>query len=770
MVSERLSKVSFGEALNEIFHNDLPVYVSTDAILHAFHISYDRILRDLEVELLIPKVSALLDLLHSKMPELHQRYQSNPQMNVMLRDVDVYITVGRKLFNNSAQPYYTENSAWIENILSNIYEEEPVSDTLFSSTCKVIDWSQFKPRGHYVDFMIPELSEYFRVMMWLGRIELYLIKPVSSYPCPKQTNEDIQRQIIDAMLIEELFDIAQASDEYEYINNILKYFVGEQDNVTFPHLTFLKEAVQLQQASDLLDTLKLKEFQDTLKNQSFANQLILSQILFQGNWLTPETIVPASAFMLFGQRFVIDSYVTAGVVFDKIYYNGEKICRLFPSTLDPMFALGNDAAAQLIKDELEQFHYSTNLAAARYLIDSFDPEYWKSSIYNYWLGSIRKLNPPDSRDNLPSFMKTAAFWQKMLNTQLSSWTQLRHDNLLYAKQSYTGGTICSFPYSYVEPFPEFYFALRDFASESISYFQQLNWNAGRVTDYMNDLKNITDTLGTIAQKELDGIELSQAEKDFLKMMLYPQTVNSGVPPYSGWYPRLFYRDFEYSSTSVGTNAGLLDAEYIAADIHTTPTDCFGGIYGWISHVGTGKINMAVFIAELPGEQLTAFIGPVMSFHEYRTDNFFRISDEEWKETYLNLSQRPDWVNIYLADSTGDSRGEGATLITSVYEDPDNTEIPKSHLIVNHYPNPFNPSVTINFTIPYDLTNSLTELVVYDITGQKIKTLVNDVLQSGNYFTRWDATTDNGSGVSSGIYFYVLNVGSRQVSGKMIYQK
>src|SRR5690606_17036394 len=117
MVSERLSKVSFGEALNEIFHNDLPVYVSTDAILHAFHISYDRILRDLEVELLIPKVSALLDLLHSKMPELHQRYQSNPQMNVMLRDVDVYITVGRKLFNNSAQPYYTENSAWIENIL-----------------------------------------------------------------------------------------------------------------------------------------------------------------------------------------------------------------------------------------------------------------------------------------------------------------------------------------------------------------------------------------------------------------------------------------------------------------------------------------------------------------------------------------------------------------------------------------------------------------------------------------------------------------------------
>ena len=48
-------------------------------------------------------------------------------------------------------------------------------------------------------------------------------------------------------------------------------------------------------------------------------------------------------------------------------------------------------------------------------------------------------------------MQTAAFWQKMMNTQFSSWTELRHDNLLYAKQSYSGGTICSYPYGYVEP-------------------------------------------------------------------------------------------------------------------------------------------------------------------------------------------------------------------------------------------------------------------------------------------------------------------------------
>lgn len=49
MVSERLSEPAMGQALLDIFQKDLPVFVSTDAILHAFHISYDRILKDVEL-------------------------------------------------------------------------------------------------------------------------------------------------------------------------------------------------------------------------------------------------------------------------------------------------------------------------------------------------------------------------------------------------------------------------------------------------------------------------------------------------------------------------------------------------------------------------------------------------------------------------------------------------------------------------------------------------------------------------------------------------
>lgn len=767
MVSERLKRISFGESLLEIFNQDFPVFVSTDAILHAFHISYDRILTDMEVGLLEDRLTELLWNLRNSMNQLHNNYGSNPEMITMLKDVDVYVTVPLLLLEENVQPYYSENNLMIDSILNWIDNEQGgISSTIFSSTCRVMDWSQFKPRGHYVYNPSTQinLEGYFRAMMWLGRIELYLIAP-SSHPvqCSNQKFQDIQRQAIDAFLIDELFDIANAKPIYEEMENILKFFVGESDNVTLDNLDYLKQAISLNSPTELLDSLKMVEFQDTLKNQAFAYQLILSQILFS-NPMSPDTILPASAFMMFGQRFVIDSYVTGSVVYDRIKYFGVKICRLFPSTLDVLFSIGNSASAQLLIDELNVFHYSTNLAALRYLIDHYDQNFWGSSIYNYWLNLIRKLNPPEDRSTFPEFMKTAAFWQQKMNTQLASWTELRHDNLLYAKQSYTGGTVCSYPYSFVEPFPEFYSTLNDYSNEALNYFTSLNFPdpviKNKIIHYFGRCKGITDTLKIICEKELAGIPFNSGEQSFLAGMIY-QTGQSGVS-LDGWYPNLFYDDVFRGEWGY---EGLMESDHIVADIHTTPTNCSGGSIGAISHVGTGNINLGVFITENHLGELTAFVGPVMSYYEYRTTNFLRLTDDEWENTYLQSALRPEWVNIYLADSLGQSRGSGTTLITSVEQDI-NPIIPQSQILLNNYPNPFNPYTIISFSIPYDLTNSFVELKIYDINGSLVKTLVNENLPAGNYLTKWEGDNISGTKVSSGIYIYSIRVGDRAVNNKM----
>ncbi len=635
---------------------------------------------------------------------------------------------------------------------------------LFSDHCLTYDWSQFKPRGHYVSPLFPELAKYFRCMMWLGRMEIYLIKPnENSGNCGQQTFEDVQRQIIDAYLIDELFNMAYVYDQYHEVENILEYFVGKQDNVTLDNLDYLKNAVQIDSASQFLDSSKVVLFQDSLRNQSFAHQLILSQLL-NGNPMTPDSIIPASAFMLFGQRFVIDSYVTGSVVYDRIKYLGQDVCRLFPSTLDPNFALGNNSAAQLLQDELNQYHYSTNLAALRYLIDSYSSDYWESSLYKFWLNGIRKLNAPEDRSNLPEFMRTAAFWQEKINTQLSSWIELRHDNLLYAKQSYTGIPICSFPYSYVEPFPELYNDLKNTGNSALNYFQSLNFTdyniKQNIVDYFSRLADITDTLSIISQKELDNTSLNSDETTFLQNMLYYMPYYTGDTVYTGWYPELFYQDFAFE------NDGFMGKNYLVADYHTTPADCGGSMIGWVLHAGTGPFDVGVFNAEIPGSgEECSFIGPVLSYREYTTTNFLRLTDDEWKDSYMYLSNRPDFVNLYLADSSGNSRGSGRELITDV-KTIQNRNIPLTHLVVKNYPNPFNPSTIISFTIPVDLSNKNAELIVYDIQGRVVKHLINRELPTGTYLAKWNSKNDSGTPVASGIYIYRLKIADRQAVGKM----
>lgn len=769
MVSERLSRNTFGESFLEIYQNDLPVFISTDAILYAFHRSYDRILRDVELGFIIPSLRILLEQMHSQLAALNNAYGSNQQMLTMLFDVDIYLTVARKLLDENVIPFYPQNQQFIDSLLTFIFAEKVKDVFLFSSNCKRLDFSQFKPRGHYVDEQYPILEKYFRTMMWLGRTEIYLFPPSTKpyYPCLPQTNEDIQRQIIDAVLISELFEISNASQHYFNIESVLRFFVGNSDNVTLENIQWIKQAINLQDASTLLDSNVCKLFQDSLKDQPFANQLILSQILRGGKLFEPDSVVPASAFLLFGQRFVIDSYVTASVVFDRIFFNGEKVCRLFPSTLDPIFALGNNAAAQLLKPELDQFNYSSNLAALRYLIDSYGTDFWDSTIYNMWLNGIRNLNPPFNRDNLPAFMQTAAFWQQKLNTQLASWAQLRHDNLLYAKQSYTAGTVCSYPFAYVEPFPEFYAGLNHLANTAYNKIGQLNFLEGSfkqsILNYFEYFGSVMDSLGIIAQKELSNIPLSANEEIFLKKIMYDQYPGSGTPPYAGWYANLFFND-------PSGDDGLMKKDHIVADIHTIPTNCGGAFVGWVKHVGTGQINLGVFITPNSTNQNIAYVGPFLSYYDYTTTNFLRLIDQEWESTYLQNALRPNWVNIYLADSSGSSKGEGQSLITSIYDFDGAVLNSNDFVIAGNYPNPFNPETIIWFKIPSQLTNSFTELSIYNLNGELVKLLLNEELSSGNYLVKWNGHDSNGKEVSSGVYFYHLKVADKITTGKMMLMK
>lgn len=224
----------------------------------------------------------------------------------------------------------------------------------------------------------------------------------------------------------------------------------------------------------------------------------------------------------------------------------------------------------------------------------------------------------------------------------------------------------------------------------------------------------------------------------------------------------FYRNDEYLEDS-----GLMHSDHIVADIHTTPTDCCGNMHRWISLVGTAPVNFGIFVTLWVDGELTAFAGPVMSYYEDRTENFLRLTDDEWDNSYLQSATRPDWVNIYLADTTGNSRGSGSTLLTSVESSGNPTPVYNYEIKISNYPNPFNLSRLISFTVPSKLTNQNVQLAVYDISGQLITELVNQNLPSGNYIYRWEATNSVGDNLTSGVYFYRISIADKTKSGKMI---
>ncbi|MBN2012676.1 T9SS type A sorting domain-containing protein [candidate division KSB1 bacterium] len=98
---------------------------------------------------------------------------------------------------------------------------------------------------------------------------------------------------------------------------------------------------------------------------------------------------------------------------------------------------------------------------------------------------------------------------------------------------------------------------------------------------------------------------------------------------------------------------------------------------------------------------------------------------------------------------------------------DNGTLPTEFKLYNNYPNPFNPSTQIVFDIPKAAD---VQLAVYNVMGQKIRTLVTGNQAAGQYKTTWDGMNDQGLAVASGVYFYRIQAGDYVKSHKMMFVK
>jgi hypothetical protein len=658
VVSERLGGANFGELFYRIYSRDLPIFISSDALLHAWHRSYDAMLQETEESYLAPSLADILSAMAEAVPESRRLYGEGP-LAVCLADADYFLAVARSLL--TGQP-----------VKSALGQEERVGEALKACAAlrlqtfplfgreRSMDFSQFKPRGHYESS--EPLQKYFRAMMWCGRIDLR----VAGTP-----EESSPRELGAAIVLQDLLRRSGRWERWQQFDHVLQTFVGQTDSMSFAQLGDILAKAGIASPADVKGLDTLVTLQSDILSGKAGLQQIRGDIYFSP--LGPEKIQLPRSFTVLGQKFVLDSWVTAKIVYDDVFWDGEKVKRRIPAALDVAFAaLGND---QVVPDLVERMtrregrrfrdglNYQHNLAAVRNVIDAQSTTAWDANLYVNWLACLRELSRPTTDPRYPEALRTRAWAMKTLNTQLASWTQLRHDTVLYAKQAYTGVPACYYPAGYVEPIPHFWARLEKMARRAGELIEQTPYpdylaeeqvpKAGKLVlasvrrsgkdlqakqaSFFRNFARQTGTLKEIAGKELLGEKLSAAETKFLEETVQLARA-SGLAGYNGWYPGLFYRGYRDCE----------DRDALVADVHADPPSRRDEDPGCVLHEGVGNIDLLV-VAVDSGSDHMIYAGPVLSHYEFEMAGVTRKSDGEWRD---DLSQhkappRPDWTRGYL---------------------------------------------------------------------------------------------------------------------------
>lgn len=616
---------TFTYGYHNIYGEDLPVYITADSVLDAVHRSYDDILKELELEVLVPTFERYL-------AELRAQLSASNLPTQVRKDADLFLAVSQSLLTGKTESPAFEGSFTAgeldEFIKSALDPKEPLRKTLFGVK-RDIDFTQFTPRGHYTDS--EELSRYFRAMMWMGRIDFRMLET-------KSDGEQVfHRRQVEAVLGLYQLMTPELRADWELIDRTVTAFVGEHDYMHVGQISALLNDLEVATLAELT-AIEDARIAQTLVSGNYGEQRIHSHLISKSDVFGPTLPLNVS-FALFGQRYVLDSHVFSQVVYDRVPD------RAVPNPLDAAFAaLGNNHAALLLKPELEAMTFAGNLGAMRELADSQPAQNWESSLYTLWEGALRELSAgkapagtvsaaaanviSEQGSGLPGVTKTEAWGRRLLNTQLGSWSQLRHDTLLYAKQSYTVGSVCEFPDAYVDPYPAFWAKLLRFAERGSLLVTELGLEDSatiqRAADYFQRFSSIVSVLHNMSLHQLSGEAHSPEDVAFVNNVVRISGGGSGAPTVDGWFHQLMFHPEDFH-----------EVDNIIADVHTDPGGDIPQRGSSVLHVGTGYPRLMIVAVETCAGP-RAYAGPVFDYKEHLQPGLVRLNDEDW-QSLLNTS-------------------------------------------------------------------------------------------------------------------------------------
>jgi hypothetical protein len=617
------STKEFYEVYERARYNFEPNFVTSDSLLHVYHLLFDKTLRQAEMNSFIPMLTRLdWEMLRSSVAQAETLANSDPAWADAARRNAAYFAVAVKLLDPSWEVPAELRDLTDPDLAAIAAHDAAGPSAIFPDLPLGEDWTQYVPRGHYTKS--PELENYFRAMMWHGRMTMRA----------DNLQETRQAALLTMAWRDTKIDGLSARDVWDGIYQPTVFFVGRSDDLMpSEYQTALEGAYGSSQSpADLLDAAKFESFQQAVLE--LRPPLILG-VLINDDMPIEET---TKGMRFMGQRFTPDSALMRELIHRNVEGRG------LPKGLDIFAVMGSDRALEHLAamGETQYPQYKEQMAKLRQQFGAYDEATWTQNLYWSWIYALRPLlDEPDP--NMPQFMQSPLWQDKQLNTALGSWTELRRDTILYAKQVYAEGgagglppPVPTRPKGYVEPVPELFGRISALGQMTISGLKERGLLAENDEQALSQLVTTADQLEAIANKQLAGEQVSEDEYDFIRR--YGVTIEGLTFAASDEMESASGGGFP--DPSGGEDPQVAVVADVATDIATEQ----------VLEEGVGRVFTIYVVVPIDGE-LVLTKGGVFSHYEFTQPMSNRLTDEKWREL-LDAGQAPpleDWKKAMMVD-------------------------------------------------------------------------------------------------------------------------
>lgn len=632
---------------------NVPIFITSDSLLHVYHLMFDKTLRTAETEYFYPLLKTLNRALITQVDAQYQQLRGGPWEDAALRTVAFVAVAGKAADPGFPVPAYAAELAEAE--LALIQAADGIwPSPLFPGLQFGEDYTQYIPRGHYT--LSEDLSAYFKSMMWYGRMTFRL---QTQDPAIGEAETRSALLLVRALRNTQV-ESRPALDVWADLYDPTAFLVGRSDDLTVLDYIPVIDAVYGKNPplTTLADDAKLREF------IAAADALPSPRILGLVIAVTDDETQVTKGLRFMGQRFVPDSYIFRQLIYRNVGTLSDR--RGLPKGLDILAAMGSERAYELL-DAMDETHYAnyvSQMEKMRAWTGSLTVEDWTETVYNAWLYTFYPLLEKPAPQT-PSFMQSTAWQDKQLHTSLGSWAELRHDTILYAKQIYAelGGDWMPTPpdplpaRGYVEPVPEFYARLAALAAMTRDGLASRSLLGAQDADSLSRIEELALALKQMAEKELAGIPLTAEEHERIRY-------------YGGELEHLVIASADQPENASGAMPYMEEEPQVAviADVATDPDPQGIGIpQPVVLEVAVGRVNdlhVVVPLIEDDGSiRLEVAKGGIFSYYEFPWPAEDRLTDEKWRALLDDNAapERPEWISSFFTPE-----GEYSDLQSALY--------------------------------------------------------------------------------------------------------